>query len=99
MGPRPIADAHRSGTGAFVDSDVLSEQAKVTRKDMDYYKYQYADGTILTLYNIGKVRPAVHLQMYMQTTLVNINKFGRFHARFDQQSVLSLGLQELAYTL
>ena len=55
IGPRGIADACRNGTGSFVDSDVLSEQAKVTGKDMDYYTNRNADGNILTLYNIGKV--------------------------------------------
>ena len=55
MGPRAIADACRSGTGAFVDSDVLNEQAKVTGKEMGYYANWNDGGNILTLYNIGKV--------------------------------------------
>ena len=42
------------GTDAFLDSDVLNEQAKVTRQGMEYYK-RNVDGTILTLYNTGKV--------------------------------------------
>ncbi|KAI6653359.1 hypothetical protein LOD99_3579 [Oopsacas minuta] len=55
MGPRYIVDANGSGTGAFVDSDVLNEQANVTTEDMSYYTTWNPDGNILTLYNIGKV--------------------------------------------
>ena len=56
MGPRVMMlNGNGIGTDAFTDCDVLNEQAKVTRQEMEYYKQDKADGNILTLYNTGKV--------------------------------------------
>lgn len=56
MGPRVMmVNGNGVGTDAFLDSDVLNEQAKVTRQEMEYYKKDNVDGNILTLYNTGKV--------------------------------------------